>query len=413
MISDYLYLVFVHCKSISQTSEFRADVCRHGFRNAVAEICTQLKLESELTLQNKLLNLPIKEAGTFLNQHPFLELFYLLNSLDEINADASCFDELGRFTYASSYQKQYQIAPNRVLDLILETCRTVPFLKTSFVYTPQPASFFLSHDIDSLYGSTLQDGLWAVKNFRPDVLLKLFANCIQQKPHWFNIDQIMNLESEYDFRSTFYWLVNRGKIDQRQSNADYSISSPRLQETLQQVKRRGFENGLHKSISEQNIKEEAKRLPGNIVGNRYHYLKFRLPQAYEAIESSGLSLDASLGFAEKAGFRNCYSFPFSPYNFIKGEAFHFLEVPLTLMDGTFHRYAKVPVNKTAEQIISFIENFKENALLSILWHNTFFTQYKYKGYLNEYKKILAYLYEAKLNNLNQTEIIKQFCWKQV
>lgn len=412
MISDYLFQVYVNCKALSTTPAFKEEECRGNFKKALQELCTSLDLASEKELQNTLVQLKQDGVGALLDRHPFLEIFYLINSLDELSADENNFDALGRFQYAFSYQKLNNLAPNRVLDIIHESCKTIPFLKSSFIPSPKPSRFFLSHDIDSLYGSTVQDGLWAIKHLRPDVLLKLIANVILQRPHWFNIDQIMDLESEYDFRSTFYWLVNKGRIDKRQTNSDYSISSPKLKASLSRVAARGFENGLHKSISPQSLKEEAALLATNPIGNRYHYLKFKLPNAYQAIQDSGLKLDASLGFAEKFGFRNAYSFPFSPYNFETGEAFDFLEVPLTLMDGTFQRYMKVPVEKTARQIIEFIEKNKQNALISILWHNTFFTNYKYKGYLQEYKKILAYLHESKFTCMTQVDLLNHYSWKK-
>ncbi len=412
MISDYLFQLYSHCKALTKRPEFQALECQSQFQAEVQQLCHALGLNTEIELQHHLLSLKADTAKDTLAKHPFLEIFYLVNSMDEVTADETCFDSLGRFQYAFSYQGQHRLLANRVLHLILDTSVTLGFLKHHFVPTPHPTNFFLSHDIDSLYGSTVQDGLWALKKGRIDVLLQLFYNVVIQRPHWFNIDLIMDLESEYDFRSTFYWLVNHGRIDKRQTNADYLIDSPKLKACLNKVVERGFENGLHKSISNQSLKEEAGRITTQVLGNRYHYLKFRLPDAYQAIEASGLQLDASLGFAEQFGFRNAYSLPFSPYNFETGKAFGFLEVPLTIMDGTFQRYQKVPVNKTAEQIIDFFESNKQNALVSILWHNTFFTNYKYKGYLQEYKKLLGYLYESKFPCMTQTDILNHYSWKQ-
>jgi len=410
MISDYLFLLYNNCKAISRSSAFKEESCRNHFKESIKDIYLSLDLTLEIELQHKLLQLKPDAAKQFLIQHPFLEIFYLINSLDEFTTDEKSFDELGRFQYSHSYQKRNNLPNNQVLNLILDSCKTIPFLKNSFILAPQSSRFFLSHDIDSLYGSTVQDGLWAIKNFRFDVLLKLFARAIMQNPHWFNIDKIMDIESEYGFRSSFYWLVNQGRIDKRQTNADYSISSPKLVSALNHVCKRGFENGLHKSISTQSLKEEAELITNGPIGNRYHYLKFKLPEAYNDIHESGLKMDASLGFAEWYGFRNAYSFPFSPYNFKTGEAFGFLEVPLTIMDGTFQRYLKVPVEKTSDQIINFFEKNKQNALISILWHNTFFTNYKYKGYLYEYKKILAYLHESRLTCMNQSDILNHYSW---
>jgi hypothetical protein len=222
----------------------------------------------------------------------------------------------------------------------------------------------------------------------------------------------MKIESEHDFKSTFYWLVNRGKLDARQTNADYDITSVKMKKYLSHIRENGFENGLHKSISNDSFKTELSKISQPVVGNRYHYLKFQLPQAWKAIEESGLQLDASLGFTEHYGFRNSYGYPFHPYNTATHDYYSFIEVPLTIMDGTFQRYMKIPVEKTADTIIAFLEKNSNDSLLSILWHNTFFSNYKYKGYLNEYRKILQYLYEMKFENINQSGILKEFVWEK-
>ncbi len=333
--------------------------------------------------------------------------FYMINCLQEYNAKD--FDELGRFRFSDSYQFKYgNIQYNLVQNYFDALIDFHPKLQQFNSKTK--SKFFLSHDLDSINGALFQDGFHALKHGNPFILFKLFFNAAIGKPDWLNMDKIMKIESEYDFKSTFFWLVNKGKINKREVNSDYDISSPKIQGTIKKIKSEGFENGLHKSISSESFSDELKKIEDNVKGNRCHYLKFKLPHLFDKIEESGILMDASLGFAEAYGFRNSYGRPFHPYNFSKKTNYNFIEVPLHVMDGTFQRYLKMPCEKTADSIISFLETNKYDSVISILWHNTFFSDYKYKGYAGQYKKILSYLYESKFECINQSEIIKQYSW---
>ena len=79
------------------------------------------------------------------------------------------------------------------------------------------------------------------------------------------------------------------------------------------------------------------------------------------------------------------------------------------MDATFRNYMKIPVEETADTIIQFIEANKTGCILSILLHNTFFTNGKYEGYAEQYIKILRYLNDTQfetldINYLSQIEV---------
>jgi hypothetical protein len=333
--------------------------------------------------------------------------FYMLNSLQEYDKKQGT-DEIGRFRYEDSYQYKFGcIQQNIVQECFDKLINESPIL-SGFKSASVKSFFFLSHDIDTVHGALMQDGLYLAKKFKPLPALKIMMNAIIQNPDWLNMDKIMKIEDEYSFKSTFFWLVNKGKVNAREVNSDYDIQSSKIKSVIKQISNNKWENGLHKSISKESLKEEISKSGENFVANRYHYLKYSLPEMYDAIEESGLKMDASLGFAESYGFRNNYGMPFKPFNMAKKKTYSFIEVPLHIMDGTFQRYLKAPKEKTADLIIDFLEKNKYNCLLSILWHNTFFTPYKYNGYLDIYKKVLSYLYENKFDCINQSEIIERF-----
>jgi len=175
---------------------------------------------------------------------------------------------------------------------------------------------------------------------------------------------------------------------------------------LKRVKEAGFINGLHKSCSNMSIDDELEKGEIDTTYNRYHFLNFLPSRDWSKISNSRLQMDASLGFAERYGFRNSFGNAFQPYNLVEKKPYDFLEIPLNLMDGTFHKYMKIETQRVGDIIIDFFERNKNDCCLSLLWHNTYFTDYKYNSFLAEYKKVLSYFYEIKIQSLTPQEIIE-------
>ncbi|MBK9283743.1 MAG: hypothetical protein IPM51_05415 [Sphingobacteriaceae bacterium] len=410
MIAPYLYQVFLNTPNFSINSPDNSGVLQI-INNELSKFKTTHQINSDNETVHFLTQADKSKIQNALLDFPFLEIFYAINSFQEYNCDKNAYDELGRFKFSDSLQKKYKPIQNRVFEKMKQIHQNHESFQKHFSFQNIKSSFYLSHDIDSIHGSFYQDGVWAIKHGRIDVLIKLIFHAFMQKPHWFNMDFIMKTEGAYGYVSTFYWLVNRGKVDQRQTNSDYDINDLKVEKIIQQIDQSAFHNGIHKSISTDSFETELKKMPIKVNDNRYHYLKFQLPHAYKAIQQAKLESDASLGYAEHYGFRNNYGYPFHPYDIENGKPYDFLEIPLHIMDGTFQRYLKIPVTETGNTIIDFLEKNSENALLSILWHNTFFTNYKYKGYLNEYKKVLDYLYQNKWNCQSLDQIKQEFRWK--
>ncbi len=311
---------------------------------------------------------------------------------------------MGRFKFENSYQHRFKNTLENIVQLcfneISKICGVTP--------PKEKTQFFLTHDIDMVNGAIIEDGFNVLKKGRIDQFLQLLFHVAIGKPDWLNMDKIMKMESEYDCKSVFYWIVNKGKINARERNADYVFQSSKIKKHFASVEKNGFENGIHKSISSETFQDELIKYGSKALGNRYHYLKFNLPQAYHDIEKAGLKLDASLGFAEEIGFRNSYGLPFNPYNFENRKPHSFVEVPLHIMDRTFFQYKKSTVHHAEKDIFTFFDKNRENCVLSVLWHNNFFSDYKFKGYLPLYKKILAYIKENNFNTISQKEIIQKY-----
>lgn len=335
-----------------------------------------------------------------------LTAFYLINCLQEYNTTS--LDAIGRFKFEGSHQQRFQKTEQNFVTLLFERYfkKYLPNVLANRV--EEKSSFFLSHDIDSLYGAFLQDGKAALKRGRLDIIAKLILNTAILQPDWFNIDKIMNIESEYDLRSTFFWIVNKGRVNQSLTNADYDIRSKKMQETISSVTGKGNYIGLHKSISNETFNEEIAKLNKHIVINRNHYLRFTLPKHYKDLENSNIRIDCSLGYAEHYGFRNSLAVPFVPFNLQEAKPYSFLEIPLNVMDGTFQKYMQVSAEDTSRRIIEFIEKNKTNSVISVLWHNHFFSSYRFRGFFEPYKDVLAYIKENKFEAKSPGQLFNKY-----
>lgn len=330
-------------------------------------------------------------------------IFYLVNCLQEYTVDDSLLDQYMRFKYENSVQKRFDVVTKNLVQEYIDA-----FLDANAIQYSESAKsrVFLSHDIDLLYGSLLSDGLWALKRGRLDIVFKVILNEILGKPGWKNIDRVLSIQSEYDLRSTFFWLVSDKKGMSDIENADYNLMDEKG--LTQLVADSNFPNGLHKGAMGYTINEELAMLPFECNASRYHFLRFGIRSEWPEVSRSSLELDASLGFAEQIGFRNSYGQPFQPFDIKNKQLFNFVEMPLHVMDATLHKYMKVPIDRTADTVIDFFEMNSRGCVLSLLWHNNYFTDYKFSGYLSEYKTILAYLRDSEYVAITPDEIVQEY-----
>ena len=327
-------------------------------------------------------------------------IFYMINSLQELEPNDTDLDDLGRFKFLSSYQYRFNnINENLVESIINDFCEA-----HSIIGKQSRSVFFISHDIDNLYGSILEDGFWAIKQMKIGTILNLIILEMTKNPHWRNIDKIIKINNSYDIVSTFFWLVNRGKSKNGISNADYNLEKEN--NLVAMVEESNNINGLHKSAFAMSIDQELKKGNLSTKYNRYHYLKFLPHEDYKNISESSLTFDSSLGFAEHYGFRNSYGKSFQPFDIKNNKPYNFIETPLNCMDRTFHKYMNMNTSDIGDLIINIYENNPTNCDISLLWHNNYFTDYKYKNFLKEYKKVLAFIYESKIKCVSPNELVK-------
>ena len=375
------------------TNDLSSDIplCRLFYHNLTREHFASIKEQSKGSY------LFYTEDG---KQDHLAAIFYLVNCIQEYGEEK--VDQYGRYPYKESLQKkQNTIHENIVQRLIDEFWRENPVL-SKVATKNRKSSFFLTHDIDTIWGAKNQNGDYALKTHQYHKIPRLLWNHYFGKPDWLNMDRIMSIEEQFGFRSTFYWLVNKDK-----QNADYEITKPKIQAQIKGIDSRGFENGLHKSLRDFSFETELKLLNTDAQGQRYHFLKFNLPQAWKDMECAGLKLDSSLGYAQDYGFRNSYGLPFMPYNLKENRVYDLIEVPMNVMDGNFFYQGKT-VAQAEKVLIGWLDKNKENTMITINFHNNFFDDMLYSGYEKLYETMLQYFKEEGLSCKNQNDLIAEF-----
>jgi len=147
-----------------------------------------------------------------------------------------------------------------------------------------------------------------------------------------------------------------------------------------------------------------------VSGIRQHFLKYRIRTTPQLQIRAGLTYDATLGFAERIGFRNSYAFPFMLYDFKKHESMDIWQIPLNVMDTTLLEYMSVPVEsiiETVQPVLNEVSRF--HGVFSLLWHNSSLDEEEYRGIGPQYQKLLEHIAGSGFTSLTGARMVSR--WK--
>jgi hypothetical protein len=331
--------------------------------------------------------------------------FYFLSGWNELVNSQK--DDFGRVAYDHSIIKKLNICLIPVVNYYFDILNEAMVMKTGRdgkknSWSGSDFGVALTHDIDACNSAWLEGSFSELKKKHFfSIPLLLFKRLFRQDD-WFNFKLISDIENKYNASSSFYFLPQKGKSG-KWKNADYNIGNKNIQKAILFLKNRGHDIGVHGSFGTHNntnklIAEINKINIKDIFGNRFHFLMFDAEKSVEVLEKSGIKYDTSLGFAEHIGFRRGTCFPFYLYNFKKDCSSMVIEIPLIVMDSTLQnpKYMGISQTESLKSVFSIIEEIKKfNGVFTILWHNTFFSDYKYTGWREIYIKILDF---CKANN---------------
>ena len=327
--------------------------------------------------------------------------FYFLSGWNEKVSGKR--DEIGRISYKEGIIHQLGISGIpvvnyyfKILNSAIEEykggCEKLP------LWNGGKFAVVISHDIDACLSGWLEGSKSELKKLNFFSIPRLIFKRFFQQDVWFNFQEIEKIVQKFKATSTYYFMVEKGKIG-KLKNADYKISREDIRREIKCLIEAGNEIGVHGSfgtdVSADMLKKEITKLNlGKIDGNRFHFLMFDPIKTVTVLENSELKYDSTLGFAETIGFRRGSCFPFYLYNFQNNTISNVLEIPLIVMDASLagQNYMNLNPKRAFLAIKPIIDEvLKFEGVFSILWHNTFFSQYKYTGWSAVLEETLIYI----------------------
>jgi len=235
----------------------------------------------------------------------------------------------------------------------------------------------LTHDIDILFTpgkNNLKEIFVNTIRLNPRLFYNIKILFDKHKDHFISaIYKILEVESKYNARSSFYFL----SLLKNEEDFNYNIEE--IGYLIDEITKLDNEIGLHGGHNAYNNKEiisiEKNRLEKfikkEIIGYRNHFLRFETPNTWEVLANSGIKYDTTFTYHDCIGYRNGMCHPFFPYNLKTGEFINVLEIPPVVMDFTLHDYMRIGkqeaityCKKTIEEIASL------NGAVSLLYHNS-------------------------------------------
>ncbi len=321
----------------------------------------------------------------------FWNAFVFLSRLEEYRASLKGQKTLSHCLLHPRHDKKSLTVPivnwlfNDLEILIRES-----FPHLTFKATPI-AKIELSHDVDYL-SKTLQFMLkQSILNtydiFRfifkgPDALRSLNQSVkfLFSKPSYWCFDYWENIEKQSNRRSIFYIHAQAIRKDLRTWIIDPTydlLKNKPLQEKLRELRKEGFEIGLHGSylaaINEKLARQE-KEILENVLQEpvtkvRQHWLRFN-EDITPYIHNKLFKYDSTLGWNDRVGFRNGCASLFHPYDHKNDCAFNYVEIPQVIMDFNIYQSQGVEnvyfVERTL-QILDALEHCK-SVHVAVSWH---------------------------------------------
>lgn len=207
------------------------------------------------------------------------------------------------------------------------------------------------------------------------------ARFLSSSADYWRFAEIAALERRHGLRSHFNVYGGRGgwRRTPLQILLDpaYNVQCARLADALKTLHRDGWTIGLHQSFSAwrdpELMQTEKKRLEqslGAAVNScRQHWLRFGWDATWAAQQQAGLTLDTTLGFNDRPGFRNATALRFHPWDNVRDEPMQLAALPLVLMDSHLYDYAEYSRSDRALEMQHWIDEIKfVRGAATVVWH---------------------------------------------
>lgn len=253
-----------------------------------------------------------------------------------------------------------------------------------------PYVLCLTHDVDRINKQWYHYCYYGIRH--PIVQIKsLFQKISGKEPYW-NFDELISLEKQYDVTSTFLFLNETAKRASTNFWGRYRLQEARVTSIIRKLDQKGFDIGLHGSFYSYNdetlLRNEKKQLE-EIIGHpvysiRQHHLHFDENNTWRFQKCIDLKYDSTDGYSDQINERQ-------PFRTKEG----MIEIPLSIMD-TMH------LDDNAFSRCSVIA--KNHGVIMVNFHQCHFNEQEYPQNVNMYKRLLVKAAEDKAWITNMKEL---------
>lgn len=317
--------------------------------------------------------------NSFLPFDIFAASFFLVSRYEEYLPGKR--DRHRRFRARDSFAVTHSFLEKPIVNIwalklaeIIEKDTGYKFKKTRFKYLP-------TIDIDNAWAFKNKGLIRITLSIGKDILhgrfrllRKRFAvvNRIEKDPYD-NYDYMTDTFKKYNFRPTYFFLLNRkGKHDRSLSHKNLYYRN-----LILKLGKQG-KIGLHPSYASNNsikqLKKEIERFR-SITGkpvkrSRQHFLKMTMPTTYRNLIANGIRADYSMCFPTRPGFRAGIASSYNFFDILKNETTKLKIHPFQVMDVTLHHYRGMGVTQAQQKIEQLMrETAKVGGTFISLWHN--------------------------------------------
>ncbi len=342
---------------------------------------------------------------------PFALVFYMLSRYEEYLPFLP--DEHGRFPAKASLAYQNNFLEDPIVEYaIADIVGIIKEKHPDFECHKSNFEVELSYDVDAPFAYR---GKGFFKNLGGSLQMIFKGKLLQGinrlgfvlvggKDPFDQFYEILSLLDDYELQAIFFLLMeDKGEQNPSINHKHYAF------DILAEKLARYHKMGIHPSYdceTASKLNEEKQRfrnlLDQEVVRSRQHFLKIKLPETYQLLESSGIKHDYSMAFPDYPGFRAGCSRAFPFYDLEKEEKMNLVVHPFCLMDATFEYYLKDLSDQ--EVIEKYRKMSKEiyllNGTLHMLFHNDIYSGYETKRNWKTIKEEILWFLRKELINLS-------------
>lgn len=243
------------------------------------------------------------------------------------------------------------------------------------IHKASPITIVPTFDIDNFFAfkgkpfvRSLLAFMNAIRHKRGDLVkLRLLYLLKSINDPYDTYDYIIASCKRFSLEPLFFILTDKTSL----YDTNLSSQHPIFVETTKKLSQ-ASNMGIHLSYSaveKLNVQNEKQQLESiiekPITRNRFHFLRFRLPDSYIALVKCGITSDFSMGYPDVDGFRASTCVPFQFYD-LNSEAI----TPLTVYPFPFMDRCIIQSDNAKVKIDAYLEHYKQHGgTLVLLWHN--------------------------------------------